>query len=118
VTQGRIGETYNVGGKAERRNIDIVHLICATLDKISPAKNNVPYDSLIEFVTDRPGHDFRYAIDSAKIEKELNWRPSESFESGIGKTVTWYVQNRAWCDALQNKKAQITDTSSQKIVKG
>lgn len=104
VTEGTPGETYNVGGRAERRNIDIVRLICATLDELSPAAGGKPYGDLISFVTDRPGHDFRYAIDCTKLERELDWKQAESFESGLRKTIEWYVNNQAWCDTVRNKK--------------
>lgn len=106
VSEGMPGETYNVGGHAERKNIDIVRLVCQTLDRLAPARDGKPYERLIEFVTDRPGHDFRYAIDCTKIERELGWKPSESFESGIRKTIEWYVENGAWCDGVRNKKRE------------
>lgn len=104
ASEGKPDETYNVGGRAEWKNLDIVKLICRTLDSIVPKKGGGKYEELIEFVTDRPGHDFRYAIDCDKIEKELGWKPAESFESGIQKTIRWYVDNQAWCDAVRNKK--------------
>ena len=91
LEKGRIGETYNVGGNAERRNIDVVKQICALLDEYKPCAT--PYASLISFVTDRPGHDRRYAIDSSKIGRELGWRAKESFESGLRKTVRWHLEN-------------------------
>lgn len=94
VDQGRIGETYNVGGRNELQNIDVVKKICGVLDKLVP--NNEPYNRLIEFVKDRPGHDARYAIDATKIENELGWRAAETFDSGINKTVLWYLENDWW----------------------
>jgi dTDP-glucose 4,6-dehydratase len=96
LDQGRIGETYNIGGGAEMKNIDLVHLICSLLEKQSPRREG-RYLDLVSFVKDRPGHDRRYAIDSAKIRRELGWQPKESFESGLRKTVAWYVdaQRRA-----------------------
>jgi dTDP-glucose 4,6-dehydratase len=93
---GRVGETYNVGGNAERRNIDVVRTICALLDQQQPLPGGVPRESLITFVKDRPGHDWRYAIDASKLRNELDWRPSETFESGIAKTVNWYLANQPW----------------------
>ena len=96
LDKGRPGETYNIGGNSERTNIEVVQQICAFLDEAQPRVGR--YAELIEFVKDRPGHDRRYAIDSAKIRAELGWRPSESFESGLEKTVRWYIANRAWTD--------------------
>jgi dTDP-glucose 4,6-dehydratase len=95
LERGRAGETYNIGGGAERANIDLVNTICGLLDKAAPRKGGARYAELISFVKDRPGHDRRYAIDSAKITRELGWRPREDFASGLEKTVEWYVQNRA-----------------------
>jgi len=99
--RGRIGETYNVGGRNERRNIDVVRKICAVLDKVAPA--NRPRDALIAFVTDRPGHDVRYAIDASKLENELGWRAREDFDSGITKTVEWYLANQWWWEPLRER---------------
>jgi dTDP-glucose 4,6-dehydratase len=101
VARGRIGEKYNVGGRNERRNIDVVRRICAILDDLRPAAS--PHESLISFVTDRPGHDLRYAIDAAKLERELGWRAHETFESGIEKTVRWYLDNEWWWRPLRDK---------------
>jgi dTDP-glucose 4,6-dehydratase len=95
LERGRAGETYNIGGGAERANIDLVNTICALLDQAVPRKGGGRYAELISFVKDRPGHDRRYAIDSAKIARELGWKPREDFASGLKKTVDWYVQNRA-----------------------
>jgi dTDP-glucose 4,6-dehydratase len=100
---GRIGETYNVGGRNERRNIDVVRQICAVLDELAPT--NRPREELIEFVTDRPGHDARYAIDASKLEDELGWRAQENFDSGIRKTVQWYLDNDWWWRPLQQRYA-------------
>jgi len=94
LERGRPGETYNIGGGAERANIDLVKTICGLLDRAVPRKGG-RYADLISFVTDRPGHDRRYAIDAAKIARELGWRPREDFDSGLAKTVRWYVENRA-----------------------
>lgn len=100
---GRVGETYNVGGRNERRNIDVVRRICAVLDDVVPA--NRPRDELIEFVTDRPGHDARYAIDATKLESELGWRALENFDTGIEKTVRWYLDNEWWWQPLRDRYA-------------
>lgn len=96
LQQGQVGETYAIGGGAERRNIDVVRGICRILDELRPASPYRPHEQLIEFVRDRPGHDFRYAIDAAKIGRVLGWRPRESFETGLRKTVQWYLDNEAW----------------------
>lgn len=98
VTEGVVGETYNIGGHNERKNLDVVHTVCALLEELVPQKPHgvAHYQDLITFVTDRPGHDVRYAIDAAKIERELGWRPEETFESGMRKTVQWYLENDNW----------------------
>jgi dTDP-glucose 4,6-dehydratase len=101
--RGRAGETYNVGGRNERRNIDVVRRICAVLDELAPA--NRPREELIEFVADRPGHDTRYAIDATKLEKELGWRAQENFDTGIAKTVQWYVDSDWWWGPLRERYA-------------
>ena len=101
--RGRVGETYNVGGRNERRNIDVVRSICDVLDQLAPA--NRPRAELIEFVTDRPGHDARYAIDASKLENELGWRAEENFDTGIEKTVQWYLENGWWWAPLRTKYA-------------
>jgi dTDP-glucose 4,6-dehydratase len=90
------GQTYNVGGWNEKPNLDVVHTICQLLDQMRPRSDGVSYAEQITFVTDRPGHDRRYAIDARKIERELGWRPAESFESGIRKTIAWYLDNAEW----------------------
>jgi dTDP-glucose 4,6-dehydratase len=94
--RGQVGETYAIGGDAERTNLDVVTAICSTLDDHRPRAGGAPHQDLIRFVADRPGHDFRYAIDAAKIRRELGWRPRETFESGIRRTVHWYLDNEAW----------------------
>ena len=99
--RGRVGETYNVGGRNERRNIDVVRKICTVLDELAPA--NRPREELIEFVTDRPGHDARYAIDATKLEAELGWRAKENFDTGIEKTVRWYLDNEWWWQPLRER---------------
>ena len=95
LARGRTGETYNIGGWNEKPNIDIVHTVCALLDEMRPDATG-PYSRLITYVTDRPGHDRRYAIDARKVERELGWRPAETFETGIRKTVRWYLDNQPW----------------------
>lgn len=97
LEKGSLGETYNIGGHNEKRNIDVVRTICSLLDELVSERD---HESLIEFVTDRPGHDFRYAIDASKIERELGWTPDETFETGLRKTVEWYLNNRAWCELV------------------
>ena len=99
--RGNVGETYNVGGNAERTNLQVVHTICDELEKIKASGLDGSYRSLIEFVTDRPGHDFRYAIDASKLKKELGWEPTETFESGIYKTIRWYLDNQPWVKEVQ-----------------
>ena len=96
LQKGRIGETYNIGGNAERRNIEVVETICALLDEMAPRAEGRPYRELVTFVQDRPGHDLRYAMDSTKIQRDLGWQPVESFESGLRKTVRWYLDNKMW----------------------
>lgn len=104
ATEGKIGETYNIGGHNEKQNIEVVHTICEILDQLVPSDTS--YSSLITYVTDRPGHDRRYAIDASKIAKELNWQPEETFESGIRKTVQWYLDNHEWCQNVQDGSYQ------------
>jgi dTDP-glucose 4,6-dehydratase len=101
--RGRVGETYNVGGRNERRNIDVVRQICSVLDELAPA--NRPREELIEFVTDRPGHDARYAIDATRLETELGWQAQENFDTGIRKTVRWYLDNEWWWQPLRDRYA-------------
>lgn len=100
--RGRIGESYNVGGCAERSNLEVVKAICALMDELAPDDAIGPRASLIRFVADRPGHDQRYAIDASKIERELDWRPQESFESGLRHTVQWYLENRDWWSRIRS----------------
>ena len=101
ATKGVVGETYNVGGNAERTNIDIVRSICRLLDELQPSPQG-SYEKLITFVADRPGHDARYAIDASKIARELGWRPRENFDSGLRKTVEWYLDNRDWWERVRS----------------
>ena len=102
VTRGVVGETYNIGGHNEKRNLEVVETICALLEELAPSKpaGVERYRDLITFVKDRPGHDLRYAIDAGKIARELGWEPQESFESGIRKTVRWYLDNRNWWERV------------------
>ena len=93
---GRGGETYNVGGWNEKPNLHVVHTLCAILDELSPRSDGKPYSDQITYVTDRLGHDRRYAIDATKINRELGWKPAETFETGIRKTVQWYLDNQKW----------------------
>jgi dTDP-glucose 4,6-dehydratase len=99
---GQLGQTYNVGGWNEKPNIEIVHTVCALLDKLQPRTDGQSYRSQITHVKDRPGHDRRYAIDARKIERELGWRPAETFDTGISKTVQWYLQNPHWVQRVQS----------------
>jgi dTDP-glucose 4,6-dehydratase len=96
LSQGRAGETYNIGGRIEKTNLDIIGAICKLLDELRPNDPAVPHSRLVTFVKDRPGHDRRYAMDTTKIERELKWRPRETFESGMGKTVRWYLEHEDW----------------------
>jgi dTDP-glucose 4,6-dehydratase len=100
LEHGRSGETYNVGGNAERRNIDVVGAICDVMDRLTQCSKYTSHRELIVFVPDRPGHDFRYAIDFAKLNSEFGWSPKRSFEQGLQATVTWYIENRAWWEPL------------------
>jgi dTDP-glucose 4,6-dehydratase len=96
------GSTYAIGGHNERRNIDVVRGICALVDELAPSRSIGPREGLITFVSDRPGHDLRYAIDAAKIERDLGWRPAETFESGLRRTVEWYLSNREWWERVRS----------------
>ena len=104
VTEGEIGETYNIGGHNEKQNIEVVYTLCDLLEELAPNKpaRVNEYRSLISHVTDRPGHDLRYAIDARKIEQELGWVPEETFETGLRKTVEWYLNNLEWCKRVQD----------------
>ena len=106
LSSGKLGETYNIGGNNEIQNIDIVKTICEKMDEYSPRKQDGNYEELITYVTDRPGHDFRYAIDASKISNELGWQPKENFETGIEKTIRWYLENREWWQAIQDNTYQ------------
>ena len=101
--QGKIGERYNVGGKAERRNIDVVKAICAILNDLKPRSDGKSYAEQISFVTDRPGHDLRYAIDCSRIEAGLGWHPHVSFEQGLQQTIQWYLDHESWWRQIRDK---------------
>ncbi len=113
VTEGIVGETYNIGGHNEKKNIEVVQTLCELLDELVPARSNAAtshltsYSELITFVKDRPGHDVRYAIDASKIDKELGWTPKESFETGIRKTVEWYLNNENWWKRVLSGEYQL-----------
>jgi dTDP-glucose 4,6-dehydratase len=102
LDKGRVGEIYNVGGWNEKPNIEIVHTVCALLDELRPRSDGTSYKTHITFVQDRPGHDRRYAIDASKIERELGWKPAETFDTGIRKTVQWYLDNQTWVTHVQS----------------
>jgi dTDP-glucose 4,6-dehydratase len=104
LQQGRVGETYNVGGLNERPNFEVVRRICALLDEKAPRADGQPHSVQITSVADRPGHDRRYAIDCAKLQRELGWSPRESFETGLARTVDWYLAHRDWCDEITSKR--------------
>jgi dTDP-glucose 4,6-dehydratase len=102
MQHGTRGETYNIGGRCEMKNIELVEKLCDILDEMAPDKSEHSRRRLIQFVKDRPGHDLRYAIDFGKLEKELSWKPMESFETGIRKTVQWYLDNATWVQRIQS----------------
>ena len=106
LSEGRSGETYNVGGDSEERNIDVVGRICDLVDELAPREADEPRRALITFVTDRPGHDLRYAVDSSKLRAELGWRPQETFASGLRKTVEWYLAREDWWQAILERRYQ------------
>ena len=106
ATTAKVGETYNIGGHNEKQNIDVVKTICTILDNIKPRTDGQSYAQQITFVKDRPGHDLRYAIDASKIQQELNWQPQETFESGIQKTVEWYLANEDWVNHVKSGEYQ------------
>ena len=112
LESGQLGETYNIGGWNEKPNLDVVHTLCAILDELRPRADGQPYKSQITYVKDRPGHDRRYAIDATKIERELGWKPAETFETGIRKTVEWYLANADWVEHVTSGAyRQWTDTN-------
>jgi dTDP-glucose 4,6-dehydratase len=106
LEKAKNGQTYNIGGHNEKTNLDVVKIICSLLDQLVPNSPYIPHQSLIAYVTDRPGHDMRYAIDASKIEKDLGWTPDETFETGIEKTIKWYLDNSEWCQHVQDGSYQ------------
>jgi dTDP-glucose 4,6-dehydratase len=106
LSEARVGESYNVGGSAERTNLDVVRSICRLLDEMQPTSSHRPHEQLIAFVADRPGHDRRYAMDIGKIRRELHWQPRETFDSGLRKTVSWYLENRWWWEPIWSRRYQ------------
>ncbi|WP_350432825.1 dTDP-glucose 4,6-dehydratase [Shewanella sp. H8] len=104
VTTGKVGETYNIGGHNEKQNLEVVQTICSILDSLVPKET--PYSEQITYVTDRPGHDRRYAIDASKMSNELSWEPQETFETGLRKTIEWYLKNQTWCQHVQDGSYQ------------
>lgn len=106
LERGTLGETYLISGKNEKKNIDLVHSICSTLDQLKPRAGGKKYSDLIQYVQDRPGHDLRYAIDPSKIERDLNWMPEEKFESALKTTIEWYLNNRHWCELVSGSQHQ------------
>jgi dTDP-glucose 4,6-dehydratase len=104
LTEGKVAQSYNIGGSSERTNFEVVTSICRLLDEMLPASPHRPHERLITFVTDRPGHDQRYAMDTAKINRELQWLPRESFDSGLHKTVSWYIENRWWWEPIWSRR--------------
>jgi dTDP-glucose 4,6-dehydratase len=106
ATEGTAGETYNIGGKNEKTNLEVVDTICSLLDVFNPLAAGFRHKDLITHVEDRPGHDFRYAVDTKKIERKLGWKPHETFETGMAKTVQWYLSNQTWCDAVSGAYSQ------------
>ncbi|CRN04909.1 dTDP-glucose 4,6-dehydratase [Pseudomonas sp. URMO17WK12:I11] len=106
VTEGKVGETYNIGGHNEKQNIEVVRTVCSLLDELRPDSEFIPHAELLTYVRDRPGHDLRYAIDASKIKRELGWTPEETFESGIRKTVLWYLNNPEWVNHVKSGSYQ------------
>ena len=106
LEKGKVGESYNIGGWNEKSNLEVVNLLCDILDKLKPNNNGKSYKEQITFVKDRPGHDKRYAINASKIEQELKWKPQETFESGLLKTVSWYLENQNWCNSVLSGEYQ------------
>jgi dTDP-glucose 4,6-dehydratase len=102
LEKGRPGETYNLGGRSEKTNLDVVRSVCSLLDELRPRRDGQTYSSLITFVADRPGHDYRYAIDNRKVQSEVGWSPQENFETGIRKTVLWYLENSRWVEDVSS----------------
>jgi dTDP-glucose 4,6-dehydratase len=105
LAHGKIGETYNIGGDNEKTNLDVAKIICQILDELQPRQDEISYAKQIKFIKDRPGHDRRYAINASKLKKELGWHPKEVFNSGIRKTVIWYLENMEWLDQIWSKQS-------------
>ena len=103
LAEGRTGETYNIGGNSEKTNVEVVQTICGILDDLRPAQNGLPFSSLIKYISDRPGHDRRYAVDTGKIRRDLSWQPRENFATGMHKTVLWYLNNQEWVNDIAAK---------------
>ena len=114
IEKGKIGEKYNIGGNCELQNIDIVNKICSILDKSKPRQDGIPYSKLIEFVEDRPGHDYRYAVNIEKISTLLGWEPKVEFEVGIRETINWYIENYDWWEKIINKKYKLERLGKKK----
>jgi dTDP-glucose 4,6-dehydratase len=104
VRRGRPGRTYNIGGRNERTNLEVVHALCDVIDELRPTTEGTSRRGLVEFVTDRPGHDLRYAIDAERIRTELGWEPAHDFDSGLKATVAWYLENQDWCDEVMRDR--------------
>jgi dTDP-glucose 4,6-dehydratase len=120
ISHGKVGETYNIGGHNEKTNIEVVQTICELLEELTPDNPNSRrnsdqggFASLITYVTDRPGHDYRYAIDASKIQRELGWKPRETFDTGIRKTVQWYLENRNWWQRVLSGAYKLERLGSQ-----
>ncbi len=113
IARGRVGETYNIGGNNERQNIDLVRLLCGLLDELRPRADGLSYTRQITFVTDRPGHDLRYAIDASKIKRDLGWEPKQDHTSGFRKTVQWYLDNESWTSAILNGSYKLQRLGTQ-----
>jgi dTDP-glucose 4,6-dehydratase len=103
LVQGHVGETYNIGGDNQPTNIELVRWICTTLDELNPDSQHHPHESLITFVADRPGHDRRYAMDTRKIKTEMGWQPSETLDTGLRKTIAWYLSNPNWVGEIKTR---------------
>ena len=117
LDKGRVGETYNIGGNAQRRNVDIVRTICETLDDVHPRSSGGRYADLISFVVDRPGHDFRYAIDSTKMRAELGWQPRYELNQGLRQTIEWYLEHREWWQSILEGRYHLERLGAQRIGK-